>query len=154
MLRMLYLLSLALTTVALAAPVAAHMIEAPSEPAVLGTPGVRSVEGPSEAKGVKITPAGEMPLNEGAIALPGHKMRIRYFELAPGGHAPVHSHDNRPAIVYVLEGELIEHRSDQEQPVEHRAGSVTLEPHGLVHWFENRSNEPVKGLGFDVHKPE
>lgn len=154
MFRSINLFSLAFATVALTSPAMAHMIEAPSEPATLGTPDVRNIEGPSDAKGVKITPAGEMPFDQGTTSLPGHRMRIRYFELAPGGHVPVHSHDNRPAIVYVLEGELIEHRSDQEQPVEHRSGSVALEPHGIVHWFENRSDAPVKGLGFDVHKPE
>ena len=66
----------------------------------------------------------------------------------------MHSHDNRPAIVYVLDGKLLEHRSDQKEPVEHGPGSVALEPHGIIHWFENVGDTPVKGLGFDVHKPQ
>lgn len=85
MAKILGFISLLVAVSSLPVPGAAHMIEAPAEPATLGTPGVRVIEGPSEAKGVKITPAGEMPFEEGTVALPGHKMRIRFFEVAPRG---------------------------------------------------------------------
>ncbi|MGF1447061.1 MAG: cupin domain-containing protein [Pikeienuella sp.] len=78
-------------------------------------------------------------------------LRTRRLELQPGGTVPTHSHANRPAIVYVLKGTVIEHNSFCAVPIEHHAGDVSEEfGPGFVHWWENRSNEVVTFLSSDV----
>ncbi|MEM6971482.1 MAG: cupin domain-containing protein [Pseudomonadota bacterium] len=135
-----------------AAPVPAHVIEAPAEPATSGDVGLRTLDGPRGGKGVRLVPAGEFGLEEGPAALPGYAMRVRFFEIAPGGIIPQHSHAGRPAIAVVVEGEVTEHRSDQAEPHILGPGDVSLEPHGLVHWWENTGDQPAKIIGYDVYK--
>ncbi|MGF1502222.1 MAG: cupin domain-containing protein [Paracoccaceae bacterium] len=132
----------------------AHVIEIPASPAVTGTPGLRTLDGPRGAKGLVLVPAGEFALEDGAAALPGHRMRVRFFEIQPGGVIPQHSHDGRPAIAVVVEGEMTEHRSDEAEPVILGPGGISLEPHGLVHWWENTGDAPAKIIGYDVYKAE
>ncbi len=147
-------LSLTALICGLATVASAHVIEIPSAPAELGTPGVRELDGPGAAKGVRLVPAGEFDLEEGPAALPGHRMRVRFFDIAPGGIVPQHSHDGRPAIAVVVEGEMTEHRSDEAEPVILGPGGVSLEPHGLIHWWQNTGEGPAKIIGYDVYKAE
>ncbi len=78
-------------------------------------------------------------------------LRTRRLELQPGGTVPTHSHANRPAIVYVMKGTVIEHNSFCAVPIEHHAGDVSEEfAPGFVHWWENKGNEVVTFLSSDV----
>lgn len=139
---------------ALAGPAAAHVILPPEAPASVGDTELRTIEGPAEPRGITVRPAGAFPLDRGAAALPDFEMRVRFFEIAPGGIVPVHSHDDRPAVVIVTQGEIVEHRSDQAEPVTIGPGGVSLEAPGITHWFENVSDEPLHGYGVDLNKPE
>ncbi|MEM9782627.1 MAG: cupin domain-containing protein [Pseudomonadota bacterium] len=150
--RTLTLTAAAALATLLALPAAAHVIEIPETPATLGDPGARVLDGPRAAKGVRLVPAGEFDLEDGPAALPGYAMRVRFFEVAPGGVIPQHSHDGRPAIAVVVEGEVTEHRSDKVEPEVLGPGGVSLEPHGLVHWWENTGDTPAKIIGYDVYK--
>ncbi|MEM7496909.1 MAG: cupin domain-containing protein [Pseudomonadota bacterium] len=156
LLRRAFLAPLCLAPLCLAAAGAGgHVIETPSAPATLGTPGTNALEGARPGGGVKLVPSGEFPLDEaGAASLPGHRMRVRFFEIAPGGVVPKHSHDGRPAIAVVVEGEMTEHRSDRAAPEVLGPGGVSLEPHGLEHWWENTGEGPAKIIGYDVYKAE
>ncbi|MEL7138306.1 MAG: cupin domain-containing protein [Pseudomonadota bacterium] len=133
----------------------AHVIEIPNTPAEPGEPGINALENSKKGGGVKLVPSGEFPLDaSGTASLPGHRMRVRFFEIAPGGVVPKHSHDGRPAIAVVVEGEMTEHRSDSAEPEVLGPGGVSLEPHGLIHWWENTGDTPAKIIGFDVYKAE
>ncbi|MGF1502743.1 MAG: cupin domain-containing protein [Paracoccaceae bacterium] len=88
---------------------------------------------------------------EGWRDMGGFILRTRRLELQPGGTVPTHSHADRPAIVYVMKGTVIEHNSFCAVPIEHHAGDVSEEfAPGFVHWWENRSNEVVTFLSSDV----
>ena len=81
----------------------------------------------------------------------GFLLRMRRLELLPGGTVPTHSHADRPAIVYVVKGTVIEHNSFCSVPIEHVAGTVTEEfGPGFVHWWENKGNEVVTFISTDV----
>lgn len=138
----------------MAGPTAAHVIAPPETPPSVGDTELRTIEGPGEVKGVKIRPAGAFPLETGAAALPGFEMRVRFFEIEPGGIVPLHNHDDRPAVVIITQGEIVEHRSDQAEPVTLGPGAVSLEAPGITHWFENVSDETLHGYGVDLNKPE
>lgn len=78
-------------------------------------------------------------------------LRTRRLTIAAGGIVPTHSHDDRPSIVYVLNGELIEHNALCGVPIRHRAGEWAAEsgPHH-THWWENPTDEAVVVLSSDV----
>lgn len=88
---------------------------------------------------------------EGWRDMGGFVLRMRRLELAPGGFVPTHSHEDRPAIVYVVKGTVTEHNSFCAVPIVHSAGSVSEEfGPGYVHWWENTGDEVVTFLSSDV----
>lgn len=88
------------------------------------------------------------------IALKGHLMRVRRLEVQPGGIVPWHSHEERPALIYIVSGEIYEHASNCAQPILHKAGEVAREMHTTSHWWKNEGKTPVVLLSFDIqHDP-
>ena len=88
------------------------------------------------------------------IALQGHLMRVRKLEIQPGGIVPWHSHADRPALIYVMSGEIYEHASNCAVPILHKAGEVAKETHSTSHWWKNDGKTPVVLLSFDIqHDP-
>jgi quercetin dioxygenase-like cupin family protein len=82
-------------------------------------------------------------------------LRMRRLTIEPGGFVPTHYHDDRPSIVFVLQGELIEHNSFCTTPIVHRAGDWTAEFGPFVgHWWENRGTQTAIVLSADVIPPE
>jgi quercetin dioxygenase-like cupin family protein len=88
------------------------------------------------------------------VALKGHLMRVRKLEIQPGGIVPWHSHGDRPALIYVMSGEIYEHASNCAVPILHKAGEVARETHATAHWWKNEGRVPVVLLSFDIqHDP-
>jgi len=78
-------------------------------------------------------------------------LRIRRIIVLPGGIVPTHSHEDRPSIVTIITGEIIEHSAFCAIPVLHRTGETTPEfGPGHTHWWENRSSAPVIIISTDV----
>lgn len=88
--------------------------------------------GPSETSGLESQVVGSVPLESFPSTLIQGHLRGREVVLAPGGKIAVHVHDVRPAIVYVLEGEMVEHRNDSETSLVRRQGDIYLEGPGVV----------------------
>jgi hypothetical protein len=57
------------------------------------------------AKGVTDTVLSMIDLADEKVALKGHMMRVRKLEIQPGGIVPLHSHGNRPALIYIVSDE-------------------------------------------------
>ena len=88
------------------------------------------------------------------IALKGHLMRVRKLEIQSGGIVPWHSHGDRPALIYVVSGEIYEHASNCAVPILHKAGEVARETQATSHWWKNDGKAPVVLLSFDIqHDP-
>ena len=68
---------------------------------------------------------------------------LRLFEVDPGGHTPLHSH-NWEHEVYILEGQGKINTPDQSFPVEQ--GFFALISPGENHQFENTGHQPLKFL--------
>ena len=68
-----------------------------------------------------------------------HKFRMRRLVIQPGGVVPWHSHGERPAIIYVVSGQIVEYRSNCAVPIVHKAGEVTEETHAVSHWWKNHT---------------
>jgi hypothetical protein len=83
-------------------------------------------------------------------------LRTRRLTLTAGGFVPTHYHNDRPSIVYIAEGEIIEHNAHCAVPILHKAGEWTPEfgpTHG--HWWEVAPGvQKVVILSSDVIPPE
>ena len=89
--------------------------------------------GPDKAVGFSNEVIAKIELSRELPEANGRIMRLNYLVLEPGGNVPVHSHVDRPAILYVIQGEIVEHRSDSDKPHVIRAGDPHLEIRGFKH---------------------
>ena len=69
-----------------------------------------------------------------------------------GGIVPWHSHADRPAIIYIIEGEINEYASNCAVPIVHKAGDVVAETPGVSHWWKNLGDKTVVLLSADLLK--
>lgn len=102
------------------------------------------------AKGVTDTVIASLDLAKEGPMLDGRLFRMRRLEIEPGGIVPWHSHGERPAIIFIQSGEIVEHSSTCAVPIVHKAGDVTTEMRTVSHWWENTSDEPVVILSADI----
>lgn len=107
---------------------------------------------PTENKGVKVGPPTAIALADQIEGLEGRQLRLRVITVEPGGIAAVHSHKGRPALAYVLQGTLTEHREGSDAK-DHRTGDTIVEDKDTVHWAENRGSEATVVIAVDVFKP-
>ncbi len=79
--------------------------------------------------------------------------RMRRLVVQPGGVVPWHSHGDRPAIIYIISGEIVEYASTCTIPIVHKAGEATTEHFPTQHWWKNNGSVPVELLSADLfHK--
>ena len=78
------------------------------------------------------------------------QFRLRQLEMQPGGVVPWHSHDNRPAMIYVVSGEVVEYASNCAVPIVHKAGDVAPEKNGTSHWWKNTGNTTAVLISVDL----
>ncbi len=102
------------------------------------------------ARGVTDKVLSAIDLAQEKLALKGHMMRVRRLEVQPGGIVPWHSHADRPALIYVVSGEIYENASNCAVPILHKAGEVARETHATSHWWNNAGKTPVVLLSFDI----
>lgn len=78
------------------------------------------------------------------------QFRIRQLDIKPGGIVPWHSHDERPAMIYIVKGTVTEYASNCSVPIVHRAGDVAAERRGISHWWKNTGSEPAVLISVDI----
>lgn len=123
-------------------------------------------ECPAGKTGVDVTPPGPMmpkDVTDTVISFvdltnlvpgsQGRQLRLRRLVVQPGGIVPWHSHAERPANIYVVEGMITEYRSTCSVPIEHKAGEATAEFGALSHWWKNNSNKPATLISSDILPP-
>jgi quercetin dioxygenase-like cupin family protein len=106
------------------------------------------------AKGVTDTVLSTIELSQEPARIDGRKLRLRRLVIQPGGIVPWHSHGDRPAIIYIVQGEVIEHASNCAVPIVHKAGEATPETAKVAHWWENKGKETVVLLSADLLRDE
>jgi quercetin dioxygenase-like cupin family protein len=107
-----------------------------------------------DAVGVTDTVLAALPLAKEGPMLADRKMRVRKLTIESGGIVPWHSHGDRPALIYIVEGEINEYASNCAAPIVHKAGDVAVESHEVAHWWKNLSNGTVTLLSFDIMHDE
>lgn len=109
-------------------------------------------QGPGAPEGVTDTVLGAIDLGQ-QYQVPGRSFRLRRLEIKPGGVVPWHSHAERPAHIYVLKGQVVEHRGNCAEPILHRQGELAIEAGDYAHWWKNETRKTVVLLSADILPP-
>ena len=102
--------------------------------------------------GVTDVTLGSINLEKQPANIKERELRFRKLTIAPGGIVPWHSHDDRPALIYVQQGEIVEYASNCSEPIVHKAGEIRPEVAGASHWWKNLGKETVILYVGDVRK--
>jgi quercetin dioxygenase-like cupin family protein len=100
--------------------------------------------------GVEEKLLGQIDLSKEKVNIPGRLLRMRRLVVQPGGEVAWHSHEDRPALIYVVSGTIVEYSSHCSVPIEHPAGDLSVEAGGLSHWWKNTGKEPATLLSADL----
>jgi quercetin dioxygenase-like cupin family protein len=101
------------------------------------------------AKDVTDNVLASIDLAQEHIAAADHLFRMRRLEIQPGGIVPFHSHAERPALIYVVQGEILEYADICKDPILHKAGDVSVDA-GRSHWWMNTGKEKVVLISADI----
>jgi quercetin dioxygenase-like cupin family protein len=102
------------------------------------------------AVGVTDVVRASTDLSREAPMLKDRLFRLRQLDIQPGGVVPWHSHNERPAQIYIVKGEIIEYASNCAVPIVHKAGDVAPEKNGTSHWWKNETKDPVVLISVDI----
>jgi quercetin dioxygenase-like cupin family protein len=116
--------------------------------------GAVSADGHTANIGVTDTVLGVNKLGEHYPDLASRDQRIRLLTIEPGGEVAWHDHSDRPALIYVVSGQIVEHRSSCAMPIVHVAGTTAMEIGDFSHWWKNESQEPVTLISTDLPRNE
>ena len=106
--------------------------------------------GATAHKGVTEKLLGSVDLAKEKVNIDGRLLRLRQLVIEPGGEVAWHSHEDRPALIYVTDGAITEYSSHCSVPIEHKTGDLSVESGGLSHWWKNNSKKSVTLLSADV----
>ena len=138
-----------LATAAIAVAAAASFAS-PATAASCPTAGANDLaNAPTMPKGVTDDVLSSIDLG-GEIGVAGRQLRTRRLVVQPGGVVPLHSHKDRPALIYTVSGSITEYSSACAAPIEHKAGDISREADGLSHYWVNNGSEPAVLLSSDV----
>jgi quercetin dioxygenase-like cupin family protein len=107
---------------------------------------------PKESKGVVIERTGTLDLGGEIEGMQGRQLRLRVIKAEAGGVFGVHSHKDRPAVAFVMQGTLTEYR-EGGYAKEYQEGTTLLEDKNTTHWAANNGTTPIVLLVADILKP-
>jgi quercetin dioxygenase-like cupin family protein len=144
--------SLLLITMLCMSSVAAIAGECPADQSVVDGRG--QPPGPTMPIGVTDVVRASTDIAAAPYNIKGRVFRLRQLDMQPGGVVPWHSHNERPAMIYVVSGEVIEYASNCAVPIVHKAGDVAPEKAGTSHWWKNNSKAPAVLISVDLFPTE
>jgi quercetin dioxygenase-like cupin family protein len=104
---------------------------------------------PKDNKGFKSSNATVVDLGPEFNGMAGRQLRLRVLTIEPGGHIGLHSHKDRPAVVYFLQGTDTVTRDDGTSQTFH-PGDTTGETGATVHWHRNDGKDAVILITADI----
>ena len=106
--------------------------------------------GPNAPVGVTDVVRASTDLSLEPARIAGRQFRLRQLDVQPGGIVPWHSHNERPAMIYIVSGEVVEYASSCAVPIVHKAGDVAPEKNGTSHWWKNTGSTPAVLISVDL----
>jgi quercetin dioxygenase-like cupin family protein len=108
--------------------------------------------GPTAPKDVTDKIIAVTDLTKEALGIKDRLFRARQLDIKPGGIVPWHSHGDRPAMIYVVSGEVTEYASTCAVPIVHRAGEVAAERAPTSHWWQNTGTTTSVLISVDLFR--
>jgi quercetin dioxygenase-like cupin family protein len=103
-----------------------------------------------EPKGPVAKPLLNLDLAPEMDSVAGRALRMQLTTYEPGASNKAHSHKDRPEVVYILSGKVIEHRGDVAK--EYGPGDTFTADHTTTHWIENKGTVPAVMLVTGIAK--
>jgi quercetin dioxygenase-like cupin family protein len=82
----------------------------------------------------------------------GRPLRMRKITVQPGGALALHNHVDRPAVTYMLQGQMTYHQEGKPDVVVN-AGDGSAEGRATTHWAENTGTVPAVWIAVDIPRP-
>ena len=82
----------------------------------------------------------------------GRPLRMRKITVQPGGVLGLHNHVDRPAVTYLLQGQMTYHQEGKPDLVAN-PGDGFAEGRATTHWAENTGKVPAVWIAVDIPKP-
>ena len=120
--------------------------------AIIATPvfagSLQNVTEPTETKGVSVSPLQQNDLSAQVPNFKGHDLRARRITFAPGASFTKHNHAERPGLVYVESGKIVENRNGKSKKF--KAGDTWIEKADTEHWLRNISDKDAVIIMVDL----
>ena len=110
-------------------------------------------DAPKDNKGYAASKTTVVDLGPEIEGMAGRQLRLRVLTIEPGGYIGMHSHKDRPSVVYFMQGTDIVTRDDGSSQTFH-PGDTTGETGKTVHWHRNDGKDPVILITADVFHPK
>src|SRR5579863_5371454 len=108
--------------------------------------GQRSV--PMETHGDSYVLLRQLDLTHEIDSLQGRPLRMRKVTLAVGGVLGLHDHVDRPAVSYMLQGQMTYHQEGKPDLVAN-PGDGIADGRATTHWGENTGKVPAVWIAVD-----
>jgi len=102
------------------------------------------------AKGVTDDVLTSIDVTKAPYQIANRSFRLRRLVVQPGGVVPWHSHNERPAIIYIVSGAITEYASNCKAPLNHKAGEAVPELSDVSHWWKNNGKTTAVLLSSDL----
>lgn len=143
--------SLLLAGVVLSASIVASAASAGECPADQKKPNAREAVD-FKPVGVTDTVIASIDVAKAPFNIKDRLFRMRKLTVEPEGIVPWHSHGDRPAIIYIIAGEIHEYASNCAAPIVHKAGDVVAETPEISHWWKNLGDKTAVLISADLLK--
>ncbi|CAN5270664.1 hypothetical protein BH10PSE11_BH10PSE11_03420 [soil metagenome] len=108
-------------------------------------------DAPKDNKGLAVSKTTVVELGSEIAGMEGWQLRQRLFTIEPGGHIGIHSHKDRPAVAYFIQGTVVVTRDDGSSQT-FRAGDTTAETKDATHWHRNVGTDAAILVATDIFK--
>lgn len=118
----------------------------------LGTQLGNAEDAPKDNKGFTASKVTVVDLGPEIEGMAGRQLRMRLLTIEPGGHIGLHSHKDRPAVVYFLQGTDEVGLADGSKKIVH-SGETSTATKNTTHYHRNVGKDNVLLIAVDIFQP-
>jgi quercetin dioxygenase-like cupin family protein len=112
---------------------------------------VRADDAPKGNKGFTASKTTVVELGPEIENMAGRQLRMRVLTIEPGGYIGIHSHKDRPAVVYFMQGTDEVGLADGSKKLMH-PGDTSTATKDTTHYHRNVGKDKVVLIAVDVFK--
>lgn len=108
---------------------------------------------PKGNKGFTASNTTVVELGDEIEGMAGRQLRMRVLTIEPGGYIGLHSHKDRPAVVYFMQGTDEVGLADGTKKIVH-PGQTSTANRNTIHYHRNVGADNVVLIAVDIFKPK